>query len=806
MMRERGTFRRFLTWHGCGRLILALTLGTIPLLIGSTPSASAGGAGRGAVYVALGDSYAAGEGLGGFEPGTDIGPKGSPNSNPRKNLCHRSSKYAYGSLDRAKPIVLPHVTSASRSFWACSGARTTDIFQGQGSRPVTDPYYQASQPAQQLTVNSRTQWISLSIGGNDIGFSDIGRACAAYTTGATVEPIPKLSNVSCATAIASGEKALPKLLTSLKEVYAHLLDRSPRAVLAVVGYPRVFPSNYSRAYNTRDGKRICLTNVVYQDSTNGALLGVGVQVKNAKALDGKIIVGLNRTAASAVKALESRPKYKNRIVFANPYAQSTPQSCTGHTTGLTVNGVVISAAGRGVGPKGLEKYISTATFHPTKTGQAILGQAVQSAFEATRLRLAAGSMSITGLVGDRISRSDPILGGVPPIRVDLSKASTVPTWLKVGVQNQKLVVSATPPTSGHWHFGATVSDAHGQSARLVVDVTVHADAYTAPTYFSAAIPSDYDPSAVTIDHDGGKVTYTVDGESFLYTPTNGSVGIEKDGQPVSDAIVSADGNFLAYTDAQPDYPDDLASHVYQRDLRTGVDTRVSPIYTPPSDSYSDYDAGGSWPAAQSADGRNVVYGASGSDGGGYWWMKDTGSSSPPALMSRDTSGVPRWADISETYPTFAMSISPSGRYLAHVIWTDNSTAETVVTDTESGASKVLMVGQERWPLAVSDSGMALVECGPPDYYLCQTDGSMTKVLKANSDSASPNGRFVVTTDGGCLLGSEITPKVLDTVTGDIIDLGEVPCNNERFVVSDDGDVLVYDHVAWTKASFWFFKR
>ena len=70
-------------------------------------------------YVALGDSYASGEGLSPYEPGTDVV------AGAERNQCHRSDAQAYADL--SPPLVLPGVTD--RAFWACSGATVGDMEQ-----------------------------------------------------------------------------------------------------------------------------------------------------------------------------------------------------------------------------------------------------------------------------------------------------------------------------------------------------------------------------------------------------------------------------------------------------------------------------------------------------------------------------------------------------------------------------------------------------------------------------------------------------------------------------------------------------
>src|SRR5437868_1539276 len=68
-------------------------------------------------YVALGDSYSAGEGLAPYSEGTDTPPNG--------NDCHRSQTQSYVEL-------LAHeVNATTLKFLACSGAQTANIFQSE---------------------------------------------------------------------------------------------------------------------------------------------------------------------------------------------------------------------------------------------------------------------------------------------------------------------------------------------------------------------------------------------------------------------------------------------------------------------------------------------------------------------------------------------------------------------------------------------------------------------------------------------------------------------------------------------------
>ncbi len=136
-------------------------------------------------YVALGDSYSSGVGAG----DTSGSCVQSPNS--------YAKRWATAN------------TPTSFTFAACSGARTSDVVKSQLS-----------------ALNASTTLVSITIGGNDVGFSSIMETCVLHST------------ASCEAAVAAGEKyantTLPGLLdTMLGDISAH----APAAQVVVLGYP-----------------------------------------------------------------------------------------------------------------------------------------------------------------------------------------------------------------------------------------------------------------------------------------------------------------------------------------------------------------------------------------------------------------------------------------------------------------------------------------------------------------------------------------------------------------------------------------
>ena len=137
-------------------------------------------------YVALGDSYSAGVG----------------------------ANSTSGSLVPRAPTPTPAlwakaISPASFTFAACSGAKTTDVISSQLS-----------------SLSASTTLVSITIGGNDAGFSSTMETCVLKSTS------------SCESAVSAGEEyvnnTLPgQLNTTLADIRAH----APGAKVIVLDYP-----------------------------------------------------------------------------------------------------------------------------------------------------------------------------------------------------------------------------------------------------------------------------------------------------------------------------------------------------------------------------------------------------------------------------------------------------------------------------------------------------------------------------------------------------------------------------------------
>jgi lysophospholipase L1-like esterase len=140
-------------------------------------------------YVALGDSYAAGQ--------------GAP---PYLNSCLQSTNGYPALLDSEERIHL-------RANEACTGATTDE---------VTD--------SQLAALNRGTRLVTLTVGAADLGLSAVLTAC---TTG---------TQTQCLIAIDVASRGLVQLGIDLTGLYAEVADAAPRARIVVTGYPHLFAS------------------------------------------------------------------------------------------------------------------------------------------------------------------------------------------------------------------------------------------------------------------------------------------------------------------------------------------------------------------------------------------------------------------------------------------------------------------------------------------------------------------------------------------------------------------------------------
>jgi lysophospholipase L1-like esterase len=161
--------------------LTALTLGVAATATTAAPAKAASSVN----YVALGDSYSSGLGAGSTSGSCDQSPN------------------AYGALWAAAN------DPASFTFAACSGATTSTVISGQLS-----------------ALSSSTSLVSITVGGNDVGFSSILETCVLDSTS------------SCESAVSAGETyANDTLPGNLDTLFTDIKNDAPNAKVVVLDYP-----------------------------------------------------------------------------------------------------------------------------------------------------------------------------------------------------------------------------------------------------------------------------------------------------------------------------------------------------------------------------------------------------------------------------------------------------------------------------------------------------------------------------------------------------------------------------------------
>lgn len=167
------------------RLTFAGVLVSIAVMLGAASAAAAAQPS----YVALGDSYASGDGTG---------------------VYYSANPSCYQSPDSYPPLVAAREGYAL-TFAACSGATTSTVISSQlGS------------------LGTATSVVTVQVGGNDAGFASVMESCALYY-------------FTCQSSINSADSYIEnKLPAALNTTYNDIRADAPNATVLVVGYPHLF--------------------------------------------------------------------------------------------------------------------------------------------------------------------------------------------------------------------------------------------------------------------------------------------------------------------------------------------------------------------------------------------------------------------------------------------------------------------------------------------------------------------------------------------------------------------------------------
>lgn len=225
-------------------------------------------------YVALGDSYASGNGAGSYLTGTTNAG------------CYRSMKSYPGLIADASGLQLV--------FEACSGATINDV------------------STKQMGQLADAAYVTITIGGNDIGFSSVVSTCLGTNTTAC------LSAVATATSTAGSSAFRTRLATLFGAVKA----AAPGAKVVATSYPRLF--------NGKDCSILTSFTSAEMTELNKGADVLATAIQNA-AGDAGVTFADVRTPFSGRAVCDRTPWILNANLFKS--YESFHPNATGHSSG-----------------------------------------------------------------------------------------------------------------------------------------------------------------------------------------------------------------------------------------------------------------------------------------------------------------------------------------------------------------------------------------------------------------------------------------------------------------------------------------
>ena len=98
--------------------------------------------------------------------------------------------------------------------------------------------------------------VTLTVGGNDLGFRGLAGACLTGT------------QEHCLEAIATAEAKLPGLYSDLTDLYGDVADAAPKALIVVTGYPYLFEPDPNNPIVTAFNEATAAVNKTIEDAVN----------------------------------------------------------------------------------------------------------------------------------------------------------------------------------------------------------------------------------------------------------------------------------------------------------------------------------------------------------------------------------------------------------------------------------------------------------------------------------------------------------------------------------------------------------
>lgn len=281
-------------------------------------------------YVAMGDSYSSGEGAIDYD------------ENSKKNGCHRSAN-AY-----SQHLGKDFHFQGDKSFVACSGAETS-AFTGKfkGENPQLDD----------ANLSQKTTLVTLSIGGNDLGFADVITKCA---TDLHISWPPWAKKKDQCHAQEDNIRGKMKKLFGPPEPsqYTKTLEaiheKAPNARIIVSGYPRLFPDPPKRYYqNFKKNDQQFLNDIGRE---------VNQQIRDhVEAMDRKYY-GHGEQKMGSFEFVDPTPKFEGHEASNRPWDDPW------------IHPIWVNCQDGSFNKK--DKCVNPGSFHPTARGQQAMGEAL----------------------------------------------------------------------------------------------------------------------------------------------------------------------------------------------------------------------------------------------------------------------------------------------------------------------------------------------------------------------------------------------------------------------------------------------
>lgn len=421
----------------------------------SQPAAAPASASAPLQYVALGDSYSAGEGLAPYESGT----------NTPSDSCHRSKSQAYPSL------VAKFLKLKSFSFHACSGARLAAL---------TTPFKTENAQLDWLFASPSPDLVTLSLGGNDLDWSTTLQDCAQVHNGGRNTPVIYGPSSQCDERLADAPNLISSITNQLFADYKTIRADAPNARIRVMLYPPIFPDRAATTdcvIGTRLGFAIALSaaheTAMYhfeQDFNNAIKLAVDSIRTNFNGGD-------FYTADPATEFLG----YTGHTIDCGDAGRDKPWVNALRTEGFPTR----SPTNKANILKDLISFAlqSNGSFHPTVAGQQAMAQALEES-----LQLSAPPASPSPSPSPTTTSSAPPViatGSLPDGYLKLAYSQPLDTtdhragtWsvtaghLPDGLTLSGSVIQGTPTTAGTYSFTVTFTDSQGQSVSAPLSITV----------------------------------------------------------------------------------------------------------------------------------------------------------------------------------------------------------------------------------------------------------------------------------------------------------------------------------------------